>query len=173
MDGGVLRPRGGAWDGRASDAVRLVGALAVAAGAIHALAMVQHFGEGVLYGAFFAVVAASQLGWGTWVYRHPEERRHLTAAAIANGAIVLIWVLSRTAGLPLGPQAGRPEVPGLIDVLATLDELAIVLLAIAILRPGGRLEARLAALSADQRTRLRAALITATVFGMLLGGHAH
>lgn len=173
MDDGDLKPCRGAREAVGSEPIRLVGALAVAAGSIHALAMVQHFSEGVLYGVFFAVVATSQLAWGTWVYRHPDKRRYLAAAAIANVSIVLIWVLSRTTGLPLGSRVGQPEVPGLIDVLATLDELGIVVFVIAILRPGGRLGTRLAVVSADQQTRFGAALVTATICGMLLGSHAH
>ncbi len=107
------------------------------------------------------------------MYRHPDKRRYLAAAAIANVSIVMIWVFSRTTGLPLGRDAGRPEVVGLIDLLATLDELGIVAFVIAILRPNGRLGTCLAVRSAEQQTRFLAALTMCTVFGMLLGAHAH
>jgi hypothetical protein len=42
-------------------------------------------------------------------------------------------VLSRTNGVPLGPHAGRPEAPGLIDYTATAAELGVVLALVAVL----------------------------------------
>lgn len=172
MDEGLLSAR---VDPRAqrSYPIRLVAGLAVAAGVIHSVALVQHFGESVLYGAFFAIVAACQLAWGAWVYRRPDKPRTLAAAAIANLAIAAIWALSRTTGLPLGPEAGQPEAPGVLDLLATFDELAIAAGVIAILQPAGRLGTRLAGLTNDQQTRIGIALITATLFAILLGSHAH
>ncbi len=131
------------------DPIRLVAGFAVAAGVIHAVALVQHFGEGFLYGVFFAVVSASQLAWGTRVYRQPDKWRSLAAGAVANLTIAAVWVLSRTTGVPLGPEAGQPEAAGVIDILATLDEVAIAACVIAILRPAGRLGTRLTGLSTD------------------------
>ena len=44
-----------------------------------------------------------------------------------NLAIVLLWLATRTVGLPIGPDPGEVEPAGLHDLLATADELAIVL----------------------------------------------
>jgi len=150
-----------------------VAGFSVAAGLIHVVAMVEHFGEHFVYGMFFAVVAVGQLAWGVWIYRRPHERRSLAAAALASIAIVAIWAVSRTTGVPLGPEAGQPEAAGVLDVLASFDEVALAAFVLAILRPTGRLAIRLAGLTADQETRLGVALITATWVGMLLGGHSH
>ncbi len=173
MDEGAVSVRGVLRTAEGSHPLRLVAGFTVAAGVIHAVAMVEHFGEHPVYGVFFAVVAVWQLAWGTMVYRRPEARRSLTAAAIANLAVVAIWAVSRTTGLPLGPEAGRPEVPGVIDILATLDEVAIVALVIGILQPAGRVGRRLAGLTPEQESRIGSALLAATVFGLMLGGHTH
>ena len=171
-DGVPSRQAAGRTDER-SRATRLVGAFALAAGVIHAVALVQHFSEAFLYGVFFAIVASCQLAWGSWVYRHPDDRRFLAAGAIASTAIVVIWALSRTTGVPLIPQVGQAEAIGLLDLLATCDELAIAALVTAILLPDGPLGTRLARLSKDQATRLVAALITTTLLAIMLGGHTH
>ncbi|MDQ6779445.1 MAG: hypothetical protein M3071_25170 [Actinomycetota bacterium] len=172
MDDGVLGARAAPRVGERSP-ILLVAAFAIAAGVIHAVALVQHFGEGFLYGVFFAVVAACQLAWGAWVFVRPVKRWHLAAGASVNIAIAGIWALSRTTGVPLVPQVGRPEAVGVIDVLATFDELAVGLFVIAILQPAGRVGRRLAGLSAEHETRLAAALVSATLFAITLGGHAH
>jgi hydrogenase/urease accessory protein HupE len=44
-----------------------------------------------------------------------------------------VWAISRTIGVPLGPQPWRPEAVGVADVLSTLDELAAVVLVAAVL----------------------------------------
>lgn len=43
-----------------------------------------------------------------------------------NLAIVLLYVLTRTYGVPLGPHAAQIEVVGALDVTATGMELGIV-----------------------------------------------
>ena len=43
--------------------------LAIAAGLIHAVAAVSHFGQYWLFGASFAVLAPAQIAWGAMVYR--------------------------------------------------------------------------------------------------------
>ncbi len=43
-----------------------------------------------------------------------------------NAAIVAIWLLSRTVGLPLGAEPGVPEPLAAPDFLATIFELGIV-----------------------------------------------
>jgi hypothetical protein len=45
---------------------------------------------------------------------------------VGNGAMVAVWAVSRTAGLPIGPEPWTPEAIGALDVVATGLELFIV-----------------------------------------------
>ena len=40
--------------------------------------------------------------------------------------VILVWLISRTTGLPVGPEAGAPEPAAFVDVLSTILEVAIV-----------------------------------------------
>jgi hypothetical protein len=100
---------------------------------------VAHFREFWLFGLFFAVVAPLQVIWGELVRRRPWDRRLLVGGAAANAAIAGLWLVSRTVGLPIGPEAGEVEGVGLKDVLATADELAIgLVVALILTRARGR-----------------------------------
>jgi hypothetical protein len=112
----------------------LVGALLVFASSfIHTAVIVDHFEEFWLFGAFFAATTCLQAVWTVLVYGDPLNRRLLLAGAVGNGALVAVWAISRTIGVPLGPQPWRPEALGVADVLSTLDELAAVVLVAAVL----------------------------------------
>lgn len=141
--GGALRRRGargepaaGLWQRiapsrpstAADELVVLAALLVLAAGLIHALVIADHFEEYWLFGVLFAVVAALQALWAAWVYTTPLSRPLLIAGAIGNGALIAVWTLSRTVGVPLGPEPWEPEAVGAVDVLATLDGLLAVIL---------------------------------------------
>jgi hypothetical protein len=111
---------------------------------IHASVIVPHFREYWLFGAFFVLAALFQLIWGVAVWTRRGDRRLLGAGVAANLAIVLLWVATRTVGLPFGPEPGEVEAAGLHDLLATADELAIVLAGVLVLAGGVRAAARLA-----------------------------
>ena len=57
----------------------------------------------------------------------------LGAGLLVSAGVIAVWAVSRTTGLPLGPEAGSPEPVGFADIGATLDELALVILAAALL----------------------------------------
>lgn len=84
-------------------------ALVVSAGLIHVLATLNHVADSWLRGAFFALAAVAQLAAGAWMYRRPDDRRALLAAGIPSAAIALVWVFSRTTGLPFGVDGGEVE----------------------------------------------------------------
>ncbi|MEA2156353.1 MAG: hypothetical protein QOE11_2493 [Solirubrobacteraceae bacterium] len=94
---------------------------------IHSAQIAPHWEQYWLYGAFFAVTTVLQAIWAMVIHRDPLNRRALVAGAIGNAALIVIWAITRTAGVPIGPQA-RPEAVGVIDVLSKLDELAAVVL---------------------------------------------
>jgi hypothetical protein len=110
-------------------------ALAWSAGLIHIAAAVAHLDEYALFAVFFQVLAIGQLGWGALLYRS-ASRGLLVAGAIVSVMVVALWVASRTSGLPIGPEPWAPEPVGLIDALASADELLLALLVVCRLWPG-------------------------------------
>lgn len=155
----------------APEIVLMVVALSVAAGVIHAVAMLTHFREWWVYGVFFLAVTCAQFAWAAWLYRHPADRCTLVYGAAACLAITGVWVVTRTVGLPLGPEAGHPERVGGIDVMASLDQLIIAGLVAASVVPGGRLARRTAWMTGRHAVLLRSMLCSASVFSIVLSGH--
>lgn len=122
-------------------AERIVGAacgISVAASMIHASYIVPHFQEYFLFGLFFVVSAVFQLVWGMVVWNRRNDRTLLIAGAVVNLAIVVLWIVTRTVGLPIGPEPGQTEVAGLHDIIASIDEVAIALACGLALIPGAR-----------------------------------
>lgn len=153
----------------------LVAAIAVslAAGAIHALAMVDHFDHYWLYGVFFLAVTYGQAVWPVWVDRHPHDRRALVIGAAGNLLVAAVWVVSRTLGPPIGPEAWEPERIGAMDVMATLDQLVIAALVVVLVAPRSRLGQRLFWLRGGHAVRLGIMLCAASLFSLPLGSHVH
>lgn len=125
---------------RGADRVALAYAaagLSFAAACVHGSVMVTHFREYWLFGLFFAIVTPLQILWAELVRRRPENRRLLLVGGVASASIALIWLVSRTVGLPFGPEQLQAEAVGPKDLLATWDELFLAsLVAVLLLRPG-------------------------------------
>jgi hypothetical protein len=122
-----LLPRAAGARPRAAEAVALAAAVSSGVAAtIHAAATVTHLGESRLFAAAFAAMAIAQGGWMVLIIVGPSRRRYLAGAEL-NGAVVLIWLLSRTVGLPVGPHPWLAEPIGATDAIATLAELLAVL----------------------------------------------
>ena len=144
--------------------------LSAAAGAIHAAVIAEHFREWWLYGTFFAISAAAQLVWTLLILRRPS-RSILIVGAIGNAAFVILWLVTRITGLPVGPEPWTPEGFALLDVLASIFEAILVLSTIALLRrhdlpirPKVRLER-------PQIAVFCGALIAITYLAIIGGGH--
>ena len=151
-----------------ADTVNLTAAVSLLAGIIHAVASVEHFEEALLFGLFFVVVAGFQFAWATAVYRS-GGRAWLRTGAAVNLGVIAVWVLSRTTGLPVGPERWSPESVGVLDVVAGADEALIAILALAVL-PAARRPGRLgsvAVLLAGALCVLSLAAVT------VAGGHHH
>ena len=54
------------------------------------------------------------------------SRSLLVVGLVGNALVVLVWLASRTIGLPIGPEAGAAEPAAFVDVLSTILEIAIV-----------------------------------------------
>lgn len=118
--------------------VLIAGVLVFAASVIHSVLITDHFEHYWLSGVVFGVIALAQATWTALVYKEPLNRRLLVVGAVGNALVIVLWAFSRTAGVPVGPQAGTPEPVGVADVFATLDELsAIALIAVVLARLRG------------------------------------
>jgi len=102
-----------------------------AAAGVHAAVGPAHFREGLLLGMFFAGAALAQIGWSLAMTIRPS-RALLIAALAGNSAVLLLWLATRTIGLP-GLLPG-PEAVGVWDVCCGIWELAVVFSAAQILR---------------------------------------
>jgi hypothetical protein len=111
-----------------SDAVLLYAAVALSliAALIHLWVMPEHIEEWWGYGTFFFVCALAQVLLALGLLRRPS-RLLLLLGAGGNLAIVILWLVTRTAGIPLlGPHAGEVEGVGVLDLACTLAEVGIV-----------------------------------------------
>ncbi|HXG26132.1 MAG TPA: hypothetical protein VNL94_04660 [Candidatus Binatia bacterium] len=117
-----LAGRGGAVpppDTSAPTQVRWTAAIAgsIGAGTIHLALAPDHFGQSTILGLGFVFAALFQLGWSALATRR-HSRAMLLAGAAGTGALVGIWALSRTVGLPFGAEAWMPEPVGRADSIA-------------------------------------------------------
>jgi hypothetical protein len=99
--------------------------LSAGAGMIHLAVLGPHLREFWLFGVFFAAAALAQLGWALLVMMRPSRRVWL-AGAVGNALVIVVWILSRTVGLPLGAEAGHAEPVGFVDALSTAYEALLV-----------------------------------------------
>lgn len=112
------------------------GAIAVSsiiAGAVHLSVIREHFQEALLYGWFFLVLTFLQFGFAAWVVWRPSPGL-FKAGGMASLAVVLLWLATRTTGIPLGPAAGETEPFGLLDVVASAAEFVTAVLCLLALR---------------------------------------
>ena len=112
----------------------VVALLSLGAAAVHAFVIEAHLAEYWLFGVFFAVLALLQAAWAVAVLLRPT-RRLLVLGAVGNAVVVGVWLVSRTAGLPVGPEAGSPEAVGFVDTAATVFEALLVVGVLALLNP--------------------------------------
>jgi hypothetical protein len=156
-----------------SDRTMLLVGLSIAAGVVHARALFDHATHYWLFGVFFGVLTYAQVLWGLLVYRRPDDRRWFMAAAVGSLGVVAIWLVSRSVGLPIGPWAGRAEPFGVADIAASLDEIALAGVILAMLRPQGRVAARMRWLDGANCARIGSMLIALSLLAALFGNHTH
>ena len=107
----------------------------IAAGAIN-IAAAATVGRGNAQNlAFFAVVGAAQVAWGA-VALVRAPRWWLALGAVGNLIVVATWVVSRTVGLPVGPEAHITLPVHFPDALATALEAVVVVGSAALLVRG-------------------------------------
>lgn len=117
---------------RVSPAVYAAAGLAFAAALIHLWATPEHLAQWWGYGAFFVATAAGQGAFGVALLRRVTQPLVL-AGIWANAAIIALYIVTRTLGLPLGPQNGMVEDAGMLDMLSTVAEVGVIVALLAVL----------------------------------------
>ena len=100
---------------------------------IHSAVMPAHFSQSVWYGSFFLVTALTQLAFAVAILIRPS-RQLVLAGVLGALTVVALWILSRVAGVPIGPDRGATEPFGILDSLASLGEAAAATFGILVLR---------------------------------------
>jgi len=121
------RRGGGRRFGQAPSVMLVAAGLSAVAALIHVAVCPEHFREGFIYGVFFAVSAGCQLGWAALASAR-YSRWMAPAGLVGNASIVLLWMVTRTVGIPLGPEAGEVERVGVLDVVCAACEIGVVVL---------------------------------------------
>ena len=104
------------------------------AAGIHAAVAPGHVAENPLFGLFFLLAAGTQLTWVALVATRPT--RALLAAGIGlHLALVALWLVTRTLGLPLG-LLPEPHPVGGWDVACVLWQLTSAAACVQVLRDG-------------------------------------
>jgi hypothetical protein len=154
------------------DTVRaLVIAASIGAAVIHFAYAPVHLEENTVHGLFFLVMGWVQLATAFALARWRSARWPWVATAAFNAAVIGIWLVSRTAGIP----GSEPEPFGFPDGLASgLEAIAVVgsLLALrpeTVRRPAPRLSPVLGGVVALAMV----GLVSASVTPSIVGEHAH
>ena len=109
----------------------------MASAVIHAAVVPQHLQQWAAAGLFFILLTLAQVVVADQLSARPGSRAVLAAAAVSLLPLG-VWLVSRTVGLPFGPEAGTAEAVGLADVVASLLEAGTLVAAVALLRHGTR-----------------------------------
>lgn len=109
---------------------RLAAVLSVGAAVIHGVVIRPHFEEHVSFGVFFVAVTVFQALWAVVALTRSSKVLYWIGI-LGNAAIIATWAWSRTAGIPIGPEPGVAEAPGVRDGLSVAFEAILVVLCIA------------------------------------------
>ena len=128
--------------------------LSVVAAVIHGIVTPEHFEEWWGYGTFFIVAALCQAFYGLILIFQPWQpdpirettgfsaRSVYLVGIIGNMLIILLYVITRTVGIPFfGPEAGEVEDLTLLSLVSKAVEAALVICLWVLLRRLDRDEA--------------------------------
>ena len=113
-------------------AVYAAAAFSLVAAMVHLWATPQHAWIWWGYGAFFVAIALSQGLFSVVLLRWPSQLLAV-AGILGNLTVILLYVFTRTSGVPLGPHAGKVEDAGLLDMTATVVEMGLVVVLVMLL----------------------------------------
>ncbi len=104
------------WARRSAAALMTLGAAA-----IHFGVAPDHLNEYLPFGIFFILVGLAQVALAVAAIVRPGRRVFAAAALVAAGCMAL-WLVSRTVGLPIGPEPWKPEAMGTPDIITGILE---------------------------------------------------
>jgi hypothetical protein len=110
--------------------------LAGGAGLVHALAGEGHFAEWWGYGLFFLAVSICQFVGGAALLFWNDRRLYWTGI-VGTAIVLLIWTISRTVGVPIGPDGAGPERIGVLDGISVVLEVALIWYLVQLVRHPG------------------------------------
>ena len=115
----------------AATLVLIAAGLSYAAAAIHFAVAPEHFTESAPEGIAFGVLALFQVATGALLLFGPSDRIKVAVIAVNLGA-TLMWALTRTTGVPFISELAFPEAIALRDVAATVFEIGLALILLAL-----------------------------------------
>lgn len=112
-------------------------ALSLAAAMIHLWLLPSQLFVWWGYGVFFLIAALVQGVYAAAILRWSTPALALAGIG-ANVSMVVLYVFTRTIGIPVGPHAGEIERVGALDMTATAAELALILALLSLLDGAAR-----------------------------------
>jgi hypothetical protein len=135
-DAGVMildpEPVTGGVEPLSTAARALLAVLCGAAAAVHFAMVPAHAADWRLEGIGFMIAGWVQVLLVVMLVVRPT-RRWLAVAIVANVAFIGVWAISRTVGLPAGPNSGIKEAVTSVDLTCVIAEALTVLAAVALL----------------------------------------
>ncbi len=138
-----------------AERLRLAAGLSLAIGIVHLMLSPEYLSQWWGYGFFFMFAGLAQITYGLllfvlpWFYddtasflrgNPPGARLLYVAGALGYLAVVVLYLVTRTFGIPAGPQAGTVAPLSADGLLTTVAEVALAGLLFALAREARRFE---------------------------------
>jgi len=165
LRGGRLAVRGrstAATEQRGAGLPAVLVAGLLGAAVVHAAVVREHLGEWPAAGWFFVLLTLAEVAAAVLVAT--RRRWALPMALAVSAGPLLLWLWSRTLGMPFGPDPWVPEAVGLADLAACALELTTLVLAVA-LTPARRSRERPPSPAAFRMALVAVLTVTAIGFG--------
>jgi len=150
--------------GRADDVRLLLAAVLLCSAHLHIAVIPAHLTGWGAAALLLLLLAAAEIAVAALLLQR-QARPVLVAAVFVAVVPLAVWLYGRTAGLPVGPNAGRADAFGLPGIVAAALAVLTLLAALLLLRRMDSLARRPSA-SAHARTLLLLAVISVTCLGL-------